>query len=184
MIVHGCGGMILKDNKVLLILRKNNNEYNGIWSNPGGKVEENETVEEAVIRELKEELGIEVKIVRKLSDYEDYGGDELHGVYPGYEVSIVHGEPGIEEPNKIEEIKYFSFDELPENIAPWTKQFVDDLKRPKTSIDKSKLGLVQVFWGNGKGKTTSSLGTALRACGNGFSVHLVQFIKNGANSLD
>ncbi|MBI3623265.1 cob(I)yrinic acid a,c-diamide adenosyltransferase [Candidatus Pacearchaeota archaeon] len=51
------------------------------------------------------------------------------------------------------------------------------------SLDKSKLGLVQVFWGNGKGKTTSSLGTALRACGNGFSVHLVQFMKNGANSL-
>ncbi len=49
--------------------------------------------------------------------------------------------------------------------------------------DKSKLGLVQVFWGNGKGKTTSSLGTALRACGNGYNVHLVQFMKNGAKSL-
>ena len=50
--------------------------------------------------------------------------------------------------------------------------------------DKSKLGLVQVFWGNGKGKTTSSLGTALRACGNNYHVHLVQFIKNGADSLE
>lgn len=46
------------------------------------------------------------------------------------------------------------------------------------------LGQVQVFWGNGKGKTTSSLGTALRACGSGFSVHLVQFMKNGASTLD
>jgi len=52
------------------------------------------------------------------------------------------------------------------------------------AIDKSKLGLVQVFWGDGKGKTTSSLGTALRACGNGFRVHLVQFMKNGADSLE
>ncbi|MEX2016940.1 MAG: cob(I)yrinic acid a,c-diamide adenosyltransferase [Candidatus Pacearchaeota archaeon] len=50
--------------------------------------------------------------------------------------------------------------------------------------EKSKLGLVQIFWGNGKGKTTSSLGTALRACGNGFNVHLVQFMKNGADSLE
>ncbi len=50
--------------------------------------------------------------------------------------------------------------------------------------DKSKLGLVQVFWGNGKGKTTSALGTALRACGNGFSVYLIQFMKNGADSLE
>ena len=51
-------------------------------------------------------------------------------------------------------------------------------------IDKSKLGFVQVFWGNGKGKTTSALGTALRACGNGYSIHLVQFMKNGASTLD
>ncbi|MBI2044338.1 cob(I)yrinic acid a,c-diamide adenosyltransferase [Candidatus Pacearchaeota archaeon] len=50
--------------------------------------------------------------------------------------------------------------------------------------EKEKLGLVQIFWGNGKGKTTSSLGTALRACGNGYCVHIVQFMKNGADSLE
>lgn len=51
-------------------------------------------------------------------------------------------------------------------------------------LDKSNLGHVQVFWGNGKGKTTSALGTALRACGNGFSVHLVQFMKNGTGDQE
>ena len=51
-------------------------------------------------------------------------------------------------------------------------------------MKKAGLGFVQVFWGNGKGKTTSALGTALRACGNGYNVHLVQFMKNGASSLD
>jgi cob(I)alamin adenosyltransferase len=44
--------------------------------------------------------------------------------------------------------------------------------------------LTQVFYGNGKGKTTSALGTAIRACGNGYTVHLVQFMKNGASTLD
>ena len=44
------------------------------------------------------------------------------------------------------------------------------------------LGFVQIFWGDGKGKTTSSLGTALRACGNGYKVHLVQFMKNGTGN--
>lgn len=50
--------------------------------------------------------------------------------------------------------------------------------------DTSNLGFIQIFWGNGKGKTTSALGTALRACGNDYKVHLVQFMKNGASTLD
>lgn len=46
-------------------------------------------------------------------------------------------------------------------------------------MQKNEFGLVQVFWGNGKGKTTAALGTALRVLGRGYKVHLVQFLKGG-----
>ncbi len=47
---------------------------------------------------------------------------------------------------------------------------------------QENFGLVQVFFGNGKGKTTAALGTALRALGRGHSVHLIQFMKGGIST--
>lgn len=40
-------------------------------------------------------------------------------------------------------------------------------------------GYIQVYTGNGKGKTTASLGLAIRAAGAGLNVHIVQFLKKG-----
>jgi cob(I)alamin adenosyltransferase len=41
-----------------------------------------------------------------------------------------------------------------------------------------ELGLTQIYWGDGKGKTTAALGTALRSINHKYKVHLVQFMKN------
>ena len=57
-----------------------------------------------------------------------------------------------------------------------------EIKKPiivKGDDSKEKLGLVHVITGDGKGKTTSSLGLALRAVGNNLTVHMVQFLKSG-----
>ena len=52
--------LINNNNEVLISLRKNRKEYNGYWEYPGGKVENGETLEQALVREIKEELNLEI----------------------------------------------------------------------------------------------------------------------------
>ncbi|EEL69698.1 MULTISPECIES: NUDIX hydrolase [Bacillus cereus group] len=56
-------GILIEDEKVLLVKQRVANRN---WSLPGGRVENGETLEEAMIREMREETGLEVKIKRLL----------------------------------------------------------------------------------------------------------------------
>lgn len=63
-------GIIINANKEIFIARRPlNKNFGGLWEFPGGKIEEGESPEEALQRELKEELNIEVEITEGLPPY-------------------------------------------------------------------------------------------------------------------
>jgi len=74
-VVHVAVGVILNENKQILISKRAANTHQGgLWEFPGGKVETGETLEQALTRELGEELGITpTKTTSLLSVEHDYG---------------------------------------------------------------------------------------------------------------
>lgn len=57
-------GVLVENNKILLVKQKVSEKRN--WSLPGGKLEQGETLEQGIIREMKEETGLDVEIIRLL----------------------------------------------------------------------------------------------------------------------
>lgn len=58
--------LIFLDNKVLCGQRSPAMTLPGLWEFPGGKIEEDETAEECLVREIKEELAISIKLISSL----------------------------------------------------------------------------------------------------------------------
>ncbi len=127
MVLRGCGVIIIRNGMVLLMKRKNAKYFDGVWSNSGGKVNDEESLEEAAIRETKEELGIGVKIKKKIGDYKWLAKDGIKGIFTGFEAEIMSGKIRIVELHKCSEIKWFNLTNLPQQIAPYTAYYLKNL---------------------------------------------------------
>src|SRR5689334_14488997 len=93
--VRRAGALIIRDGKILLIHRKKKgDEY---WVLVGGGVEIGETVEQALVREVREETGLEVKTFDLLRVHEDE--KVIHSLFC---CSVEGGEPILGGPEKEE----------------------------------------------------------------------------------
>jgi len=97
--------VIRKDDGHVFIKRKNE-PYRGHWAIPGGLVEYGETVEQAAIREAKEETGLEVKLIRLVGVYSDPTRDPRgHYISIAYLAETISGE--LKAATDAEEAKVF-----------------------------------------------------------------------------
>jgi 8-oxo-dGTP diphosphatase len=104
-------GILIQDHAVLLIQRKQS-PYEGSWALPGGFVEYGEKTEDAVIRELAEETGLQVKIRGLLGVYSDPHRDPRgHTVSVVYLVESIGGV--LKAGDDASSAKFFKRDELP-----------------------------------------------------------------------
>jgi ADP-ribose pyrophosphatase len=116
----GVGAVIIEDGAVLLLKRRKPPEA-GSWSIPGGRVEFGETVEAAIAREVKEELGCDATIIRPLGVTNHIVQDEgSHWVSPRFLVEI-SGEPRNLEPTVHDDMQWFSLLELPAELTKTTR---------------------------------------------------------------
>ena len=114
----GVGALIVDaTNRVLLMLRKKAPEANH-WSIAGGRVEFMEPLEQAIAREVKEELGVDV-VVEELLCVTNHivAGECVHWVAPAFLVRITDGTITNREPGATEQIQFFSLDTLPSNLT-------------------------------------------------------------------
>lgn len=101
-------GIIIKNKRVLLV---HNIKHGLRVEPPGGKKEPRESWEDSVIREIKEELGLDVRVKGVIGDYETHSpeGEFLVRLYL---CEITSGEPKLMEPDKIAAFGWYSVDDI------------------------------------------------------------------------
>ncbi len=114
--------------------------FKGFWALPGGRVDIGETLEQTIVREVKEETGLDVRVVRKVGEYHEQGFQDgvEYDYYPAcFLVSNVKGEFKKQEA-EIEEIRLFTLSKLPEILAFEHAQMIEDFVSKKNQKTKKQ----------------------------------------------
>ena len=132
--------VLLKENKILLIRRFNTGYMDGFYSLPAGHVEKGETFTQCVVREAKEEVGVDLKLDGlKLAHimHRDSRADYPQGVAEGVNERIDafftaenwSGEIENKESDKCDNLSWFDLNNLPENVIPYVRHALDCINK-------------------------------------------------------
>ncbi len=105
--------IIIETPKGIVLVKRRNPPYG--WALPGGFVDYGETLEEAAVREAKEETGLDVKLVRQFHAYSDPNRDPRQHTITVVFIAKAEGTPVAGDDAK--EVGIFTKENLPEPLA-------------------------------------------------------------------
>ncbi|WP_050607670.1 NUDIX domain-containing protein [Clostridium niameyense] len=124
----GVGAVILNEKRQMLLLLRERSPEKGYWCIPGGKVEFGETIEDAIKREVKEEVNVDVEIIKLIGVTNHIVlKEEVHWVAPTFLTKITQGKVKNMEPQKHKDMKWFSINNMPSNITITTRKALEYL---------------------------------------------------------
>lgn len=114
--------VLIGDAGRVLLGRRNIEPGRGRWSFPSGYVNRGEVVEEAAVREVREEMGVEVRLTGLVGIYSERGNPVILVVYAGEIATGVERADGLE----LSDVGWFPPSELPEMAFPHDDRILQD----------------------------------------------------------
>jgi len=118
--------VLIKEDKMLLSRRYKTGYFDGYYSLPAGHLDGKETCKQALVREAKEEIGLDLdssglKFIHAMN--RKIPEDERIDFF--FTIDEWEEEPKIMEPEKCDDLGWFEINNLPENIIPHVKQAIN-----------------------------------------------------------
>lgn len=122
---EACVGAVVVDDERLLLVRRGHGPAAGTWSVPGGRIEAGETAQEAVVRELLEETGIE-GVCGELVGWAERIDDDHHAVILDFAVTVLEATDPVAGDDADEARWVPLWDVAEMNLAPGLAEFLHD----------------------------------------------------------
>ena len=138
-IVKSVLGALIIDDKIVLVKRRDI----PVWVFPGGKVDEGETPEEAIVRETKEETGYAVQVVRKVALYTSSSRFLTPVIL--FKLSLLDGYPQDFNPDETKEMGVFPQDQLPAATVPFYIDWIKDVFEDKPYFKRHIVSITPLY---------------------------------------
>jgi mutator protein MutT len=135
-ILNFSGVCIVNDKGEILLQKRSDNEE--LWGFPGGAVELGESIEEAMLREVKEETGLDVKVDGLIGVYSKYfakykNGDSAQTISYFFKCTAL-GDKLIIDNKETFDLRFFNRNNMPELFNQQHKDFFNDFLQDRTGV--------------------------------------------------